>query len=104
MSTDVSEEHLSKQESSMKQAASGTGFLHGVFFSTEGGANMFFQNAYRSLMFFFLLSVASSWILSFRYSLFLFLKYLLASHLTSFRLSPFISLGSCNHCSLACFL
>jgi hypothetical protein len=39
-----------------------------------------------------------------RYTLFLFLKYLLASHLTLFRLSPFISLGSCNHCNLTCFL
>jgi hypothetical protein len=31
-------------------------------------------------------------------------KHRLASHLTLFRLSPFISLGSCNHCNLACFL
>jgi hypothetical protein len=43
-------------------------------------------------------------LLSFRYSLFLFLKYLLVSRLTWYRLSPFISLGSCNHCNLACFL
>jgi hypothetical protein len=40
----------------------------------------------------------------FQIFLFLFLKCLLASHLTLFRLSPFISLGSCNHCYLACFL
>jgi hypothetical protein len=57
-----------------------------------------------SLMFSSLLCVASSLILSFRYSLFLFLKCLLASCLTLFRLSPFIWLRSCNHCSLACFL
>jgi hypothetical protein len=28
----------------------------------------------------------------------------MVSHLIWFRLSPFISLGSCNHCNLACFL
>jgi hypothetical protein len=37
-------------------------------------------------------------------SFLLFLKYLLASHLILFRLPPFLSLGSCNHCNLACFL
>jgi hypothetical protein len=37
-------------------------------------------------------------------SLFLFLKCLLVSRLIWFTLSPFISLGSCNHCSFACFL
>jgi hypothetical protein len=57
----------------------------------------------RSLMFLFLLFDSSSLILSFRYSLFFFLKCLLASCLTSLRLSSFASLGSCNHCSLACF-
>jgi hypothetical protein len=40
----------------------------------------------------------------FQISLYLFLKYLLASCLTLFRLSTFISLVSCNHCNLACFL
>jgi hypothetical protein len=55
-------------------------------------------------MFLFLLFVASSLILSFRYFLFLFLKCLLASRHSLFRLSPFISLGSWNHCNLACFL
>jgi hypothetical protein len=55
-------------------------------------------------MFLFLLFISSSLILLFRYSFFLFLKCLLVSHLTLFRLSAFISLGSCNHCSLACFL
>jgi hypothetical protein len=34
----------------------------------------------------------------------LFLKCLLASRLILFRLSQFCSLGSCYHCSLACFL
>jgi hypothetical protein len=54
---------------------------------------------HRSLMFLFLLFVASSLILCIRYSLFLLLKCLLASHLMIFRLSPFISLGSYNHCN-----
>jgi hypothetical protein len=34
----------------------------------------------------------------------LFLKCLLASCRTSLRLFSFASCGSCNHCSLACFL
>jgi hypothetical protein len=57
-------------------------------------------------MFLFLLFLASPSIFPFRYSLFLFLKCLLVSRLILivFRLSPFISLGSCNHYSLACFL
>lgn len=55
-------------------------------------------------MFLFLLSFAYSLILSLRYSLILFLKCLLASSFTLFRLTPFISPGSCNNCSLACFL
>jgi hypothetical protein len=49
----------------------------------------------------FLLFVAISSVLSFRYSLFLFLKCLLVSRLILFRLSPFILLGFYNHCNLA---
>jgi hypothetical protein len=51
----------------------------------------------------FLLLVASSLILSFRYSRLLFLKYLLVSRFIYFRLSAFISLGYCNHCNLGSF-
>jgi hypothetical protein len=43
-------------------------------------------------------------ILPFKYSLFLFLKRLLTSLFTSRKLSSFTILGSCIHCSLACFL
>jgi hypothetical protein len=55
-------------------------------------------------MFLFFLFVASSSILSFRYSLILFLQCLLVSHLIPFRLSPYISRESCNHYNLAYFL
>jgi hypothetical protein len=54
-------------------------------------------------MFLFLLYLASSSILSFRYSLYMFLKCLLVSRLIWFRLSPFISLGSSNHLNLVRF-
>jgi hypothetical protein len=55
-------------------------------------------------MFFFLLYVASSSILSFRYFLVLFLKCLLVSRRILFRLFAFTSLVFSNHCNLACFL
>ena len=47
---------------------------------------------YKSLIFFMLLLVSSSLILTFRYSFFLFLKCLLTSHLTLFRISIFIGI------------
>jgi hypothetical protein len=59
---------------------------------------------YRSLMFSFLQLVASSLILSFRYTFFLSLKCLTESCLTLFRLSPFILYGFCSHCNLSYFL
>ena len=59
---------------------------------------------YKTLIFFILLLFSSSSILAFRYSFFLFLKCLLASCLTVFRLSTLLQFGSCNHCTLACFL
>jgi hypothetical protein len=55
-------------------------------------------------MFFFLLFIARSLILSFRYSLCFFLKCLVASPHTLLRLSSFVWLRSSNHGNLACFL
>jgi hypothetical protein len=52
----------------------------------------------------FLLFDWSSLVLSFKYYLFLFLKCLLACRLSLLKLYSFTSLGSCSHCSLACFL
>ena len=56
---------------------------------------------YMSLIFFILLLVSSSSILTFIQSFFVFLKYLLVSGLTLFRLSILLWLGTCTHCFLA---
>jgi len=52
----------------------------------------------KSPIFFLLLLVSSSSILSFRYSFLLMLKCLLVLHLTLFRLSKLLWFRYCNHC------
>ena len=59
---------------------------------------------YKSLMFWILLLVSSSSILSLKYAFFLFLECLLTSRLTLFKLSTLLWLGSFIHYILARFL
>ena len=59
---------------------------------------------YKSLMFWILLLVSSSSIISVQICLLFFLKCLLTSRPTLFRLSTLLWLESCIHCILACFL
>jgi len=59
---------------------------------------------YKSLIFFILLVVSSSSILTFRYSFYLFLKCLLTLSLILLRLSTLHWLGACSHCIWTFFL